>query len=79
MGELGNQRGKIARTSHLGKLGQVVGEFRKCYSERLTENTVSFYKNCKSPSQELGFEKKQILKRIQKLEGCSLVKELKIS
>ena len=49
--------------------------------ERLTENTgILFIKTASGPiKQELGFEKKQILKRIQKLEGCSLVKELKIS
>ena len=53
----------------------------KCAPERLTENTGTlFIKTASGPiKQELGFEKKQILKRIQKLEGCSFLKELKIS
>ncbi|MEK9633589.1 MAG: DUF721 domain-containing protein [Opitutae bacterium] len=53
----------------------------KCAPERLTGNTGTlFIKTASGPvKQELGFEKKQILKRIQKLEGCSFLKELKIS
>ena len=53
----------------------------KCAPERLTENTGTlFIKTASGPiKQELGFDRKQILKRIQKLKGCSLVKELKIS
>lgn len=53
----------------------------KCAPERLTEKTGTlFIKTASGPiKQELGFEKKQILLKIQKLEGCSFVKELKIS
>ena len=53
----------------------------KCAPERLTEKTGTLYiKTASGPiKQELGFEKKQILLKIQKLEGCSFVKELKIS
>ena len=53
----------------------------KCAPERLTENTGTlFIKTASGPiKQELGFDKKQILQRIQKLESCSFVKELKIS
>ena len=53
----------------------------KCAPERLTENTGTlFIKTASGPiKQELGFDKKQILKKIQKLEGCSFLKELKIS
>jgi hypothetical protein len=53
----------------------------KCAPERLTENTGTlFIKTASGPiKQELGFDRKQILQRIQKLKGCSLVKELKIS
>jgi len=53
----------------------------KCAPERLTENTGTlFIKTASGPiKQELGFEKKQIIERIQTLEGCSFVKELKIS
>lgn len=53
----------------------------KCAPERLTANTGTlFIKTASGPiKQELGFDRKQILKRIQKLKGCALVKELKIS
>ncbi len=53
----------------------------KCAPERLTENPGTlFIKTASGPiKQELGFNRKQILKRIQKLEGCAFVKELKIS
>ncbi len=53
----------------------------KCAPERLIENTGTlFIKTASGPiKQELGFARKQILKRIQKLKGCALVKELKIS
>ena len=53
----------------------------KCAPERLTENTGTlFIKTASGPiKQELGFDKKQILQRIQKLEDCSFVKELKIT
>jgi hypothetical protein len=53
----------------------------KCAPERLTENTGTlFIKTASGPiKQELGFEKKQIIERIQTLEGCSFVKELKIN
>lgn len=53
----------------------------KCAPERLTEKTGTlFIKTASGPiKQELGFDKKQILKKIQKLEGCAFVKEVKIS
>lgn len=53
----------------------------KCAPERLVENTGTlFIKTASGPvKQELGFDKKKILQRIQKLKGCELVKELKIS
>lgn len=53
----------------------------KCAPERLHETTGTlFIKTASGPiKQELGFDRKPILERIQKLEGCSMVRELKIS
>ena len=53
----------------------------KCAPERLTANTGTlFIKTASGPiKQELGFDRKQIIKRIQNLKGCSFVKELKIN
>ena len=53
----------------------------KCAPDRLSVDTgVLFIRASSGPvKQELGFDKRNILQRLRKLQGCQMVKELKIS